>query len=158
MPHIEASIDIAAAPADVFRFCHDLTSRPEWDERVVHIELLTPRPIRQGTLVRVDASTGGAVFTWDAEYADFKFPLGSRVRVLDTASSSPFGAGSELSWQFSAVGGGTRFTWVWNYRPRGFMASILDKLGGRASTQRAIKSSLANVKAMIESGRRASLR
>jgi hypothetical protein len=158
MPRIEEQIEIAAARVDVFRFCHDITSRAEWDEQVAQIELLTPRPIRSGTLFRVDSRYGsGSVFTWDAEYVDFKLPSSSTVRVLDTAPSSPFGAGSEMIWEFSSVGSGTRLTWVWDYRPRGFLAKIADSLGRRAATQRAIKRSLANLKELIESGRRASV-
>jgi uncharacterized membrane protein len=154
MPRIEEQIDIAVARADVFRFCHDVNRRPEWDEQVEHMELLTPRPIRQGTLLRIDAK-GGPVFTWDAEYVGYQFPSGSRVRVLDAASSSPFGRGSEVSWEFESVGSGTRLTWVWDYRPNGIIARIVDVLGRRVATQRAIKRSLANLKEMIEAGRRA---
>ena len=156
MPHIEEHIDIAATVGDVFRYCHDIASRPKWDVQVAQAELLTPPPIRQGTLLRIDASqSGGSVFSWDAEVVGFQFPLSSRVRVIDTAPSSPFATGSELSWQFSSVGGGTRFTWTWDYKPRGILARIGDKLGGCASTQRAIKRSLAKLKATIEGGRRA---
>jgi uncharacterized protein YndB with AHSA1/START domain len=156
MPHIEEHVDIAAPPSEVFRFCHDATHRPDWDEQVMRVELLTSPPIRQGTLLRIDARYGGrSVFSWDAEYIGFQFPMSSQVRVIDTASSSPFSAGSESSWQFSSVGSGTRFTWTWDYRPRGILAGILDRLGGQASTRRAMKNSLANLKAMIEAGRRA---
>jgi hypothetical protein len=157
VPIIEETTDVTAGPADVFRFCHDAKSRPEWDEQVLRIEFLTPPPIRQGTLFRVDAkpATGSAVFSWDAEVVTFHFPLSSRVRVLDTALSSPFGPGSEVSWEFSAVGGGTRVVWTWNYKHRGFFAHIRDTLGGRAATRRAIRNSLNNLKGMVESGRRA---
>jgi len=157
MPQIQASIDILVPRADVFRFCHDTTSRSEWDEQVQGIELLTPRPIRQGTLLRIDAShAGGSVFTWDAEYVDFQFLNSSRVRALDTAVSSPFKAGSILSWEFSAIQGGTRFTWSWDYEPRGFVARIMDKVRGRAATERAVRRSLQKLKTLLESGRRAS--
>ncbi len=151
MPHIEASIDIAAARADVFQFCHDAASRPDWDEQVTYIELLTPTPIRRGTLFRVDAGqAGGSIFSWDAEYIDFQFPSGSKVKALDTAASSPFAAGSKMTWQFESVGGNTHFTWIWDYRPRGILATIADKLGGQASTHRAIKRSLVNLKTILE--------
>ncbi len=156
MPRIEESIDIAAARAEVFRFCHDLASRAEWDEQVAHIELLTPRPIRRGTLFRVDSSqSGGAVFSWDAEYIEFQLPLGSMARVMDSAPSSPFASGSEISWKLNPVENGTRFTWVWDYQPSGILARIADNLGRRAATRRAIKRSLANLKTIIEEGRRA---
>jgi hypothetical protein len=157
VPIIQETVDIAVGPADVFRFCHDAASRPEWDELVLRIEFLTPRPMRTGTLLRVDGRPGGrsTVFSWDAEVVSYHFPLSSTVRVLDTAFSSPFGPGSEVSWEFSSATGGTRVTWTWNYKPGGFIASIRDVLGGRGATQRAIRKSLNNLKEMIEGGRRA---
>jgi uncharacterized protein YndB with AHSA1/START domain len=156
VPTIEETIDIAAGPSDVFRFCHDAARRPDWDEQVLHVELLTPRPIRLGTLLRVDGKqSGGSVFSWDGEVVSYQFPLHSRIRVLDVASSSPFAPGSEINWKFSSAGSSTRLTWTWDYQPRGFIARVLDSLGGRASTQRAIKNSLNNLKALIEGGRRA---
>ena len=160
MPIIEETVDIAVAPGDVFRFCHDAASRPEWDKQVLRIELLTRPPIRQGTLLRIDAkpASGSSVFSWDAEVTSYHFPFNSTVRVLDTAFSSPFGPGSEVSWEFSSSGGGTRVTWTWNYKARGFIANIRDMLGGRAATQRAIRNSLKNLKAMLEGGRRAGTR
>lgn len=155
MPRIEQSIDIASSQAEVFRFCHDVARRPDWDEQVARVELLTPPPIRQGSLLRFDASEAGrSVFSWDAEVVSFKFPHSSQLRVIDAASSSPFARGSQLSWQFSSVGGHTRFTWLWDYQPRGFIARILDRLGGQASTRRAIHNNLNKLKAMLETGGR----
>lgn len=152
MARIEAHIEIAAAPASVFRFCHDVARRPDWDERVVRVELLTSAPVRRGTLLRIDAGRSGKfLFSWDAEYAEFQFPSSSMLRVLDAAPSSPFGAGSE-SWQFSSAGGGTRFTLAWEYQPRGLLSRLADLLGGRASTQRAIRRSLTNLRRVIEAG------
>ena len=151
MARIENHIDIAAAPAAVFRFCHDAAHRPEWDERVTRVELLTPKPVRRGTLVRIDAGRSGKfLFSWDAEYAEFQFPTSSTLRVIDAAPSSPFGDGTE-TWEFGPAGGGTRFTLVWEYKPRGFFARIADSLGGRASTRRAIRRSLASLKDLLES-------
>jgi len=151
MARIEDRIEIEAAPVTVFRFCHDVAHRPDWDERVVRVELLTTPPVRRGTLVRVDAARSGRfLFSWDAEYAEFQFPRSSTLQVLDAAPSSPFRTGSE-SWKFGRVGGSTRFTLIWDYQPRGVLARIADVLGRRASTRRAIRRSLANLKAAIES-------
>jgi len=160
VPTIEETIEIAAGSADVFRFCHDAKRRPTWDEQALRIELLTPPPMRLGTLLRVDAKPAGgsSVFSWDAEVIAYHFPLNSRVRVLDSALSSPFGPGSEVNWGFSSAGSGTRVTWTWNYKPRGFFANIRDKLGGQAATRRAIRNSLGNLKTMIERGERAGTR
>ncbi len=56
MPRIEQSVDITASQPEVFRFCHDVARRANWDEQVARVELLTPPPIRQGSLLRFDAS------------------------------------------------------------------------------------------------------
>lgn len=152
MARIERQIEIAASPSAVFRYCHEADKRPEWDERVGRVEVLTPGPIRQGSLVRLDARLSGRfLFSWDAEYASFQFPLSSTVEVLDAAPSSPFKSGSE-TWQFSAVGGGTLFTLIWEYKPRHWMAAITEALGGRAVTGRAIQQSLNKLKRIMEAG------
>lgn len=153
MARIEESIEIAAPSANVFRFCHEVERQPDWDVRVTRVELLTSRPVRQGTLIRVDAGrASGNIFSWDGEYVSFQYPTTSTVKVLDAAPSSPFKSGSE-TWQFTSTGSGTRFTLVWDYTPRGLFARIGDALGGRASIRRAIRRSLANLKALIESGK-----
>ena len=150
MARIEASIEIAAAPTTVFRFCHDLDRRPDWDERVVGVETITPGPVRRGSLIRIDAGRSGRfLFTWDAEYTSYQLPGGSTLKVIDAAPSSPFRSGTE-TWEFSLSGSGTRFTLTWDYQPRGFIARIADALGRRGATRRAIQRSLENLKALIE--------
>jgi uncharacterized protein YndB with AHSA1/START domain len=150
MARIEASIEIAAPPAVVFRFCHDLDRWPEWDERVVGVEPLTGKPIRTGSLIRIDAGRSGQYrFTWDAEYTSYQYPSGSTLKVLDAAPGSPFRSGTE-TWQFTKTAEGTRFTLIWNYQPRGIIARITDALGRRAGTRRAIQHSLANLQALLE--------
>jgi len=150
MPLIEDSIEIAAAPSDVFRFCHDAAKRPQWDVRVMRVELLSSPPVRSGTLLRFDAAQGGRyAFSWDAEVAAFQFPTSSTVRVLDAAPSSPFYRGRE-TWEFSSYGGGTRFKLSWDYQTRGILNRIADALGRRSSMRRAIRRSLANLKDTIE--------
>jgi uncharacterized membrane protein len=156
MPLIEESIEIDAARTDVFRFCHDLSHWPEWAEQIENAEFITPKPVRRGSLLRIDARQGrSAVFSWEAEVAEYQLPSASRVRAIDTARSSPFAAGSEMKWEFESTGRGTRFTWRWDYKPSGFFASILDALGRRSSTQKAIQRSLEKVKELLEAGRRA---
>ena len=150
MPRIEGSIDIAAAPSTVFRFCHDLARRPDWDERVVGAEMLSSAPVRRGSLVRIDAGRSGKfLYTWDAEYTSFQLPSGSTVKVLDAAPSSPFKTGTE-TWQFSRVGENTRFSLTWDYQTRGIYARIADSLVRRAATNRAVRRSLDNLKYLIE--------
>ncbi len=156
MPRIEEQIDINTARADVFRFCYDFNRWPEWNEQVSHVELLSPKPIRAGMLLRIDAQHGSsAVFSWEAEIISYHTPSGSTIQALDTASSSPFAAGSKLIWEFSSVNGRARLSWVWDYETRGFVSSIKNKLGGQNTTRKAIKQSLINLKTLLEAGRRA---
>jgi hypothetical protein len=149
MARIKESQEIAAAPADLFRLCHDLDRRPEWDERVVGAEMLTPPPLRQGSLIRIDEGRGGQfLFSWDAEYSSYQFPSGSTLKVLDAAPSSPFVRGTE-TWRFDKTSEGTRFTIVWEYKTRGILARIMDVLGRRGATRRAIRKSLENVRELV---------
>ena len=150
MARIEESVEIAASPSDVFKLCHDIARRPQWDARVVGVELLTSAPLRRGSLVRIEAgSKGKFLYSWDAEYADYRFPSGSTLKVLDAAPSSPFQAGTE-TWRVDKSPAGTRFVLLWEYTPRGIIARIRDSLGRRAATGRAIRRSLSNLKALAE--------
>jgi hypothetical protein len=151
MPIIQDSIEIEAAATDVFRYCHDIATRPLWDDRVLRIKLLSKAPIRSGTLIQVDAARSGAyAFSWDAEYSQYRFPSGSTLKVLDAAPSSPFVKGSTETWTFSSSGGVTRFDLKWAYETKGFVNKVMDRLGGHSSMKRAIRRSLANLKANLE--------
>jgi uncharacterized protein YndB with AHSA1/START domain len=152
MPRIEERIEIAAPTSTVFRACHDADQRPEWDERMKRMELITPTPIRQGTLFQVDAvSSGGTVFGWEGEFSEYRYPMNATLKVLDAAPSSPFKAGTEV-WQYSAMEGTTDLTMIWEYQPRNILARIIDVVAGRALTRRAMRRSLANLKEMVEVG------
>jgi hypothetical protein len=154
MPRIEERIEIAAPTSTVFRACHDADKRPEWDVRMRRMELITPAPIRQGTLFQVDAtSSGGTVFGWEGEFSEYKYPMNATLKVLDAAPSSPFKAGTE-AWQYSAMRGITSLTVVWDYQPRNFIARIIDIVASRAFTRQALRRSLTNLKKMVEGGQR----
>lgn len=150
MPRIEEQIEIAAGGTDVFRFCHDVDRRPEWDQRISHAKMLTPKPVRRGTVIRFDTRpTMGQVFSWDGEIVSYSFPSGSRLQVVDVAPSSSFVSGSE-TWQLKSSGGTTRVTLVWDYQPRGIIGRLLDAAVRRSATSRAIRQSLKNLKHQLE--------
>jgi uncharacterized protein YndB with AHSA1/START domain len=152
MPRIEERIEIAAPTSTVFRACHDAEKRSEWDERIKRMVLITPAPIRQGTLFQIDAvSSGGTVFGWEGEFSEYRYPMNATLKLLDAAPSSPFKAGTE-TWQYSAMEGSTDLTVVWEYQPRNLIARIVDTVAGQALTRRAIRKSLSNLKEMVEDG------
>ncbi|MEA3375805.1 MAG: SRPBCC family protein [Chloroflexota bacterium] len=153
MARIAAEIDIDGRPTDVFRFCHDADRRPEWDERVTRVNVLTPKPVRRGSVIRVDAhpTTGGPVFSWEGEFVEYQYPSRSRLTVIDAAPSSYFVGGSEV-WDVRRSGAGTRLTFTWDYEPRGFVGRILDPLVRRGRIRRAISESLENLKQRMEAG------
>ena len=151
MARIEEHIEIAAPASTVFRTCRDADKRPQWDERVMRIELLSDKPIRQGTLIQVDEGRSGTfLYSWEGEYSSFQFPNNYTIKVLDAAPSSPFKSGSE-TWRFSTVGSGTtRLSFIWEYTPRNWIGRIVDRLMKRGATRRAIRHSLANLKELVE--------
>jgi hypothetical protein len=143
-------ISIARRPTYVFRFCHDVDRRAEWDKRVTHVQILTHKPIRRGTMVRIDTHPAvGPLFSWEGEFVEYSFPSNSTLKVIDAAPSSYFVAGSE-EWHFESSRTGTLFTLAWDYRPRGLLGRLVDVLIRRARTRRAIKESLKNLRRMAE--------
>lgn len=151
MPRIEVNIDVPGPPSSVFRFCHDVDRRAEWDERVDRVKVITPRPIRTGTVIRVDTPPprGGPVFSWEGEFVSYSCPSRSRLIVIDAAPSSYFADGSE-EWSFSRSGDGTRIRVVWEYEPRGLLGRIRDALGGCRATRGAVNESLTNLERTLE--------
>ncbi|MGD2144076.1 MAG: SRPBCC family protein [Anaerolineae bacterium] len=150
MARIEEQIEIAAPSTDVFRFCHDLDRRPEWDERVTSVKALTRGPVRKGTVVRVDTQpSGGRVFSWEAEFVEYHPPSGSKLEVIDAAPSSYFVSGSE-KWRLESSATGTLLSLSWEYQPRGLVGRVLDTLVRRGATRRAIEQSLENLKRTME--------
>jgi len=150
MPRLEEQITIARRPSDVFRLCHDMDLRAEWDERVTDVQILTHKPIRTGTVVRVDTHPAvGTLFSWEGEFVDHSFPSSSRLEVIDAAPSSYFAAGFE-EWRFETSGAGTLVKLTWDYQPRGLIGRIVDALMRRGKTHRAIKQSLENLKELAE--------
>ena len=150
MPRIEEQIHIEARPMDVFRLCHDMDRRSEWDERVGRAKVLTPKPVRRGTVVRMDARPPrGAVFSWEGEFSEFTFPRQSKIVVIDAAPSSHFVDGSE-TWSFRRADGGTDVSLLWEYKPRGLVGRLLDPLMRRGAIRRAISQSLENLKETVE--------
>jgi uncharacterized membrane protein len=150
MPTIRQEIRIEAQPAGVFRLCHDFDRRPEWDERVSRAKVLTPKPIRRGTVVRMDTKPPmGDIFSWEGEFVEFHFPSSSRIDVIDVAPSSPFVDGSE-ELELRRSGSGTELSMRWEYRPRGILGRVLDVIVRQRALRREVAQSLENLKAMIE--------
>jgi hypothetical protein len=150
MARIKEQIEIAARPSDAFRFCHDVDRRPDWDERIGRINVLTPKPMRRGTVVRIDSdpASGGDVFSWEAEFVEYTYPSSSRLKVIDAAPSSYFVDGTE-EWRFSRSGSGTTAKVIWDYQPRGILGRITD-LFRRRTIRQAIRHSLQNLKQTLE--------
>lgn len=150
MPRIEEHVAIEASASDVFRLCHDIDRRSDWDQRIPRAKLLTPGSIRRGSVIRFDTRPAlGDVFSWDAEVVQYSFPTRSRLKVVDVAPSSSFVSGSE-TWRLNSSGGATRLTLVWEYEPRGLRGRVLDLLMRRRATRQAIRRSLQDLKHTLE--------
>lgn len=152
MPRIQQQIEIAARPSNVFRLCHDMDRRPGWDVRISRVKVLTTKPIRRGSVVRIDTDPayGGAVFSWEAEFVEYHYSSSSKLKVIDAAPSSYFVDGTE-EWRFRKSGAGTTVTVTWEYQPRGILGRIADFLVRRRQTRQAIRQSLHNLKQTLES-------
>mgnify|MGYP001108005992 CR=1 FL=1 len=151
MTRIVQEIEVASRPRDVFRLCHDAERRPEWDGRVARVKVLTPKPIRSGTVIRVDTqpATGGVIFSWEGEVLEYTYGSRSRLEVIDAAPSSYFASGSEM-WEIQRTGEGVRVVFTWEYAPRGILGRIADALVRRRQIRQAIAQSLETLKQTAE--------
>ena len=151
MARIVGDIDVPGRPSGVFRFCHDMDRRPDWDERVTRAKIITPKPVRTGTVIRVDSlpPRGGPVFSWEGAFVTYSYPSSSRLVVIDAAPSSYFANATE-EWSFSRSDGGTQVRLVWEYQPRGILGRITDPLVTRRSVRRAINQTLDNLQRALQ--------
>jgi uncharacterized protein YndB with AHSA1/START domain len=65
--HFSHTVDLAHEPAKVFALFDDLARTPEWLERCVSIEKLSPGPNEVGSKLRYTYRDGGRTGTMDGE-------------------------------------------------------------------------------------------
>ena len=148
---IEESISITAAPEAVFDLVQDSARRPEWDERVLRAWVERASAPGKGARLFVQARVlGPLTATTELEYVLFERPRRTAVKIVATRGPALMRAGGG-TWIFAGVDGGTRFTTRFGYEVHGgALGRVLDRWFFRGSMERLTRSSLSNLKRLLE--------
>lgn len=129
MARITGEVTIDAPVDEVFDFVADERNEPAFNPRMLRVEKLTDDPIGTGTRFAATVLSGRRPEDMIVEFTSFDRPhrLASRSA---TASAEIRGALT-----FAAVPEGTRLSWSWELRPKGFyrlLAPLIGPLGRRS--------------------------
>jgi uncharacterized protein YndB with AHSA1/START domain len=145
MPIYTHTLDIAAAPEQVFAVLSDTDLTPQWQPRCTRIDKLTEGPVQQGTALRYFYKDGrregqmeGRVTA--AEPGRFAMTYADKMMTVDVDFS---GAASTA---------GTRLTHTIHIQPSGF-ARIFTPFITRTLPKQTV-TSMERLKALVENGAR----
>lgn len=143
--HVDLSVTIDRPVADVYRVLSTPELTPRWSRSAIEEHVTTPGPIAIGSRRRATVRAfGGRTSENEIEVTDLEPER--RLTVRSVEAPVPFTS----SWTFTAVDGGTRVDWVWDFTvPRwlGLFESVVGALFARS-----FRPDLARLKAMMESG------
>jgi hypothetical protein len=117
---------------------------PRWSRSAIEEHVTTPGPIAVGSRRRATVS-GFAGGTTESEIEVTDLEPWRLLAVRSVEAPVRFTS----SWTFTAIDGGTRVDWVWDFTMRRWLG--LDKLFGGLFA-RSFRSDLARLKSMMESG------
>jgi uncharacterized membrane protein len=114
MAPLNASIEIARSPEDVFAYIDDLSRHGEWQSQIREVEVETDGPTRVGSRAREKRQVPGGVREMTYEITEHDPPrrasfrgIDGPVRVVGTVTVSPVDGGrSRVSLEIDLVGHG----------------------------------------------------
>ena len=141
MRRVQGEIVIKRPIDEVFDFVADGRNEPKYNPYIEKAEQLSPGPIGRGTRFRFAAKKIGIRTAY--ELTAFERPHRIETRVIDSPLMDVHGDET-----FGDVGGGTRFRWSFEVRPRGvfkLLTPVIARTWGRRLEQ-----AFANLKGLLE--------
>ena len=142
MLRVEASVEIARPPEEVFAYACEVDNLPLWLTGVIEAKQTTEGPLRKGTELEHVLTFLGKRFTARFETTEYE----ANHRIAFRAISGP--VDMETTVTYELVAGGTRVHEVAEGDPRGFFKvaePVLVKL-----VRRQLEGSLQNLKDLLE--------
>jgi uncharacterized membrane protein len=110
---INASIQIARPPEEVFAYLDDLSRHTEWQEQLREVRVETDGPTRVGTRFRQKRKVPGSIQETTYEITEHDPPrsaswrgLDGAIRAFGTVTVAPAGEASQVSLQLDFEGHG----------------------------------------------------
>ncbi len=142
MARIEESIEISRPAETVFNYTTDAKSWPKWQTILPQAEQTSPGPVAAGTTFKGIVRMMGLTMKWTAKttehvpYTKYGKTITSMALINEQHNS------------YRPVGGGTRFTIVYDLRMRGIFKLMSAMLVSRMKKE--LRKSLENLKGVLE--------
>ena len=120
--HFEHGVDVAVSPDRAFTLLEDVSRTPEWLDRCVKIETLSPGSLGVGTKLRYSYREGGRVGVMDGECTEKKPNERLTFHYLDKSMDVI------VDFQMSPESGGTRLVHAITITPLTFMGKLMSPL------------------------------
>lgn len=125
---VQGDILIERPIEEVFDFVADERNEPKYNAQMTQADKVTPGSIGVGTKFHSFMTGVGGTAEMTVEFIEFIRPK----RIVETTHLSTMDINGAL--YFEPVAEGTRMTWVWDLRPRGFLkflGPIVGRIGDR---------------------------
>jgi ligand-binding SRPBCC domain-containing protein len=147
VPTVEDSVTINRSPEDVWAFLTDPDNLTTYESQVTELEQLTEGEVAAGTRFRGVSKVLGRPITWTSEIVRFE-PV-SAYATKTVEAKLPFA----VAWTLTPEGDGTRMDY--RLEAESGLGGVFGKLGEPVvvkAQQRTLRTNLANLKALLESG------
>lgn len=143
--HVDLSVTIDRPVVDVYRVLSTPELTPRWSRSALEEHMTTPGPIAIGSRRRATVR-GFAGRTAENEIEVTDLEPERRLAVRSIEAPVPFTS----SWTFTAVDGGTRVDWIWDFEMPSWVRPFDGLMG--VLFARSFRPDLARLKSMMESG------
>ena len=127
--HVQGSTYIARTPEEVFDMVADQRNEPQFNPEMEQVELLTPEPVSAGSTFKVQVRSGGSLIPMTVTYTEFQRP--NRVGSRTTTESMDISG----TLTFTPEKQGSRLTWDWELKPKGWLVLMGPVVGIMGSRQ-----------------------
>lgn len=146
MAHIKKDVFVNMPLQQVFDMIYDFESIPKWMVGMEEVRNISPGERGEGSSFEWTYNMTGLKFTGTSQIASLNPP---QKAVIESTG----GLDSTWTWTYAAEGKGTRVTCNMEYTvPGAGLGKIADKLIVERTNARNLEKSLANIKALAESG------
>jgi len=142
MARIEESIEIRRPVDKVFAYTTDAKSWPQWQSTIPKAEQTSPGSVQVGTTFDGTIRMMGLSMKWTAIATEYE-----PHRMFGKNITSGFVTNEQHN-TYDPIGGGTRFTIVYDFKVAGLMALFSPILV--SSMRKALKKALGNLKGILE--------
>lgn len=147
MPTVDESVNISRSTEDVWAFLSDPDNLMVYESQIAELEQITEGAVGVGTRFRGVTRVLGRKLKWVSEVTTFDAPSAYATKTVEANLAF------SVSWTLKAEGDGTRMDY--RIEAESGLGGVFGKLGEPMvvkAQQRTVRTNLANLKGILESG------